>query len=84
MPATLEIRNLVYAVDSQSIVDDVSLSIDAGATVAIVGLSGTGKSTFLRLLDRLAEPTDGTVLIDGTDYRELQPQELRQRVGLVP
>ncbi|MFQ3293573.1 MAG: putative ABC transport system ATP-binding protein [Halobacteriales archaeon] len=84
MPATLEIRGLVYVVDSNRIVDDLSLSIDAGDTVAIVGPSGAGKSTLLRLLDRLAEPTEGTVLLDGTDYRELPPQELRRRVGLVP
>lgn len=84
MPANLEIRDLIYVVDSNRIVDGLSLSIDAGDTVAIVGPSGAGKSTFLRLLDRLAEPTDGSVLLDGTDYRELPPQELRRRVGLVP
>lgn len=84
MPATLETRDLTYAVDSRRIVDEVSLSIDAGTTVAVVGPSGAGKSTFLRLLDRLEEPSDGTVLLDGTDYRELPPRELRQRIGLVP
>lgn len=84
MPATLETRDLAYTVGSRRIVDGVSLTVAAGATVAIVGPSGAGKSTFLRLLDRLAEPTDGTVLLDGTDYREIPPRELRRRVGLVP
>ena len=49
-----------------------------------MGPSGAGKSSFLRLLDRLDEPTGGTVYLDGTDYRSLDPETLRKRVGLVP
>ncbi|HTN73471.1 MAG TPA: ATP-binding cassette domain-containing protein, partial [Methylomirabilota bacterium] len=47
------------------------------------GPSGAGKSSFLRLLNRLDEPTAGTVLLDGQDYRAIAPQELRRRVGMV-
>ncbi len=51
--------------------------------LAIVGPSGSGKSSFLRLLNRLDEPTDGTVLVAGVDYHQIAPRELRRRVGLV-
>jgi len=49
----------------------------------VVGPSGAGKSSFLRLLNRLDEPTTGTVYLEGTDYRRLAPRELRRRVGMV-
>jgi UDP-glucose/iron transport system ATP-binding protein len=61
----------------------VTLSIRSGST-ALVGPSGSGKSTLLRLLNRLAEPDEGVVRFHGTDVRELDPLELRRRVGLVP
>ena len=61
----------------------MSLSIPSGST-ALLGPSGSGKSTLLRLLNRLADPDEGTVRFHGTDVRELDPLELRRRVGLVP
>jgi putative ABC transport system ATP-binding protein len=51
--------------------------------IAIVGPSGAGKSSFLRLLNRLDEPTSGTVYLEGEDYRQIEPRELRRRVGMV-
>jgi putative ABC transport system ATP-binding protein len=65
------------------LVDDVSLDVEAGSVVAIVGPSGAGKSSFLRLLNRLDEPTRGTVLLAGRDYRTIPPPELRRRVGML-
>jgi putative ABC transport system ATP-binding protein len=59
------------------------MSIPSGST-ALLGPSGSGKSTLLRLLNRLADPDAGTVRFHGTDVRELDPLELRRRVGLVP
>lgn len=61
----------------------VTLSIPEGST-AVLGPSGSGKSTLLRLLNRLADPDEGVVRFHGTDVRELDPLELRRRVGLVP
>jgi len=80
----LRADELRYEVDGDTILDGVSLAVDAGETVAVVGPSGAGKSSLLRLLDRLDEPTGGTVYLDGTDYRSLDPETLRKRVGLVP
>ena len=59
------------------------MSIPSGST-ALLGPSGSGKSTLLRLLNRLADPDAGAVRFHGTDVREMDPLELRQRVGLVP
>jgi putative ABC transport system ATP-binding protein len=65
------------------IVDDVTVDVRAGEVLVVVGPSGAGKSSFLRLLNRLDEPTGGTVRLEGIDYRQIPPRELRRRVGMV-
>jgi putative ABC transport system ATP-binding protein len=85
----LSARNLTREVDGKRLVDDVSLDVEKGSVVAIVGPSGAGKSSFLRLLNRLDEPTSGTVfltsaaLADKQDYRDIPPTDLRRRVGML-
>jgi putative ABC transport system ATP-binding protein len=81
--ALLRTERLTRAVAGRTIVDGISIDVPAGDVLAVVGPSGSGKSSFLRLLDRLDEPTGGTVLLGGRDYRELAPRELRRRVGMV-
>lgn len=66
-----------------SVLQDVSLDVAAGELVAVVGPSGGGKSTLLRLFNRLLEADSGVVLCDGRDVRTLQPPELRSRIVLV-
>jgi len=80
---TIETRDLSRSVSGKLLVDRVSVRILPGEVLAVVGPSGAGKSSFLRLLNRLDEPTDGTVLLNGTDYRDVPPRELRRRVGMV-
>ncbi|WP_440769603.1 ABC transporter ATP-binding protein [Natronorubrum sp. DTA28] len=80
----LETRTLGRTVDGDRILEDVSVSVPESEVLVVVGPSGAGKSSFLRLLNRLDEPTDGTVSLDGEDYREIPPRELRRRVGLIP
>jgi ABC-type multidrug transport system fused ATPase/permease subunit len=63
---------------------DVSLEIAAGTRVAFVGETGSGKSTFAKLLTRLMDPGEGTVLLDGEDLRMISPASLRRSVVLVP
>jgi ATP-binding cassette subfamily B protein len=60
---------------------DVSLTIAAGETVAVVGRNGAGKSTLIKLVCRLYDPTEGRILLDGTDLRDLDPEDLRGMVA---
>ncbi len=64
-------------------VDDLSLTIPAGEIVMFVGPSGCGKTTSLKMINRLIEPTSGTIRIDGQDVRDQSPDQLRRHVGYV-
>ena len=65
------------------LLDGVDVGIPRGRTTALVGPSGAGKSTLLRCLNRLEEPAAGRVLFEGRDIRDLDPRQLRRRVGMV-
>ncbi|MFH5797678.1 ATP-binding cassette domain-containing protein [Haladaptatus sp. CMAA 1911] len=84
MGTKLETERLTRVVAGDRIVDGVSISVSEGDVLAVLGPSGSGKSSLLRLLNRLDEPTEGTVFLDGTDYRDLPPREVRRRIGIVP
>jgi len=79
----LETKHLSRSLVGRVLVSDISVQVQPGEVLAVVGSSGAGKSSFLRLLNRLDEPTGGTVCLNGRDYRELAPRELRRRVGMV-
>jgi ABC-type methionine transport system ATPase subunit len=66
-----------------SILRNVSVAVERGSALVLVGLSGSGKSTLLRCLNRLVEPTGGSVRFDGRDVRSLDPRDLRRRAALV-
>jgi ATP-binding cassette subfamily B protein len=68
----------------EQVIDDVSVAIRAGETIALVGPSGAGKSTLFDLLLRFYDPDTGRILLDGVDTRQLSLQELRQCFALVP
>ncbi len=61
----------------------VSLKVNKGELLTIMGPSGAGKSTLLRLINRLTEADSGTILLDSTDIKSIDPRELRRRVGMV-
>ncbi len=79
----LRTEHLTRVVDDRPLVEDVSIAVELGEVVAMVGPSGGGKSSLLRLLNRLDEPTGGTVFLEGRDYREIAPRELRRRIGML-
>ncbi|WP_118839814.1 ABC transporter ATP-binding protein [Salinibacter ruber] len=80
----LATEHLTRVVDGETLVADVSIEVRAEEVFVVFGPSGSGKSSLLRLLNRLDEPTGGTVYLDGTDYRTIDPRTLRRRVGWVP
>jgi len=81
--ALLRAHQLGRVVNGKILVQDVNFTLRSGEVLAVVGPSGSGKSSLLRLLNRLDEPTSGTVFLDGADYRQLVPRDLRRRVGMV-
>ena len=76
--------NFQYEGVDQPTLRDVSLRIPAGSRVAIVGKTGSGKSTLVKLIARLYDPTSGSVRVDGLDTREVELRELRSELGYVP
>ena len=79
----LRAEGLGRVVGGKTILSKISFDVMPGELLGIVGASGSGKSSLLRLLNRLDEPTSGTVYLNGQDYRQLPPRELRRRVGMV-
>ena len=79
----IEVSGLRVERAGRSVLRDVAFAAPRGSVTALVGGSGAGKSTLLRCLNRLAEPDAGTITLDGTDIRALDPPLLRRRVALV-
>ena len=79
----LEFRGLTFAYNGAPVLHDVSLKVDAGQTLAIVGPTGSGKTTLINLLPRLYEPPRGTVFIDGVDVCDIPLPVLRGAIGFV-
>jgi putative ABC transport system ATP-binding protein len=79
----LRTERLSRHVSGKPIVDDVNVQVSPGEMVAVFGPSGAGKTSLLRLINRLDEPTSGTVYLEGRDYRTLSPRDLRRQVGMV-
>lgn len=80
----IEFRNVTVEFGGRKALDDVSLRIEAGSTVAIVGHTGSGKSTLVHLIPRMLDPAAGSVLFDGHDVRTFDPGDLRRQIGFVP
>jgi ATP-binding cassette, subfamily B, multidrug efflux pump len=80
----IEFRGASLIYPSGRALDRVDLFIPAATTMAVVGHTGSGKSTLVSLVPRLMDPTEGAVYLDGTDLRDLDPAEFRRNIGFVP
>jgi ATP-binding cassette subfamily B multidrug efflux pump len=80
----IEFRNLSFSYGGAPVLEDISLRIPAGSSLAIVGPTGSGKSTLVNLISRLYEAPEGTLLIDGRPVREYPLAVLRRNIGMVP
>ncbi|TDK39673.1 ABC transporter ATP-binding protein [Rhizobium deserti] len=77
----IEIEGITKRYDDTTVVDGVSMVIEPRTVTVVVGTSGSGKTTLMRMINRLVEPTFGTIRIDGEDNRSMPAHELRRRIG---
>ena len=82
-PVSLAARDIHLSFGTNAVLRGASLDVPAGTTAAIIGPSGSGKSTLLRSLNRLYEPDSGDILLDGRSVLNDDPDQLRQRIGMV-
>lgn len=77
----IEYRDICKSYGEKSVLEHLNLTIPSGEFVTMIGSSGSGKTTALKMVNRLIEPTSGTVLVDGHDVRETDPIRLRRNIG---
>jgi len=82
----IEFKNISFSYPEQPVkaLDNISFKIKAGERIAFIGRIGSGKSTIEKLMLGMYEPQDGSILIDGTDIRQIDPSDLRRQIGYVP
>ena len=81
--AAISLKNISFKYDNEYVLKDFSLEIPKGKTVALVGQSGSGKSTIANLIARFYDVNEGSITFDGTDIRDLKIQSLRDLIGIV-
>jgi len=79
----IEVKNLSKYYQEKAAVDHISFRIHAGETMILLGTSGCGKTTTMKMINRLVEPSSGQVMLDGKDIRTLRPETLRRNIGYV-
>ena len=86
LTGVVELRGVEYRYPGAAapVLGDITFTARPGEITAIIGSTGAGKTTLLELIPRLSDPTAGTILIDGVDVREREPEELWARIGMVP
>jgi subfamily B ATP-binding cassette protein MsbA len=82
---SIEIENLTFAYEQErKILDAISIDVEAGQTIALVGPSGAGKTTLLNLIPRFYDPQEGRILVDGVDIKSVTHKSLRNHISIVP
>jgi osmoprotectant transport system ATP-binding protein len=83
MAALVEFRHFWYRIGDREILRDISLTIEEGETLVLLGRSGSGKTTLLKTVNRLVEPSEGEVRFEGRPVLKWDPMQLRRRIGYV-
>lgn len=83
LKGSVEFRDVVFGYGTSTIIKNVSFSIEPGEKLAIVGATGSGKSTLIRLLSRFYDIDDNSIFLDGIDVNQINTHDLRQRIGVV-
>ena len=81
---SISFRDVSFSYDTQEILHGINIDVEAGGKIAIVGPTGSGKSTIADLIPRFYEPSSGKILIDGTNISEFGLKDLRRQIGIVP
>lgn len=80
---TIEFKKIRFSYGNETILRDIDLTVNRGQQIALVGSSGSGKSTFVNLLPRFFDPQEGQILIDGVDLKQFSLKDLRKNIALV-
>jgi osmoprotectant transport system ATP-binding protein len=83
MAPIVEFRRAGYAINGRALLENVSFQVESGEIIVLLGRSGSGKTTTLKLINRLLEPTSGEVLVEGKKTMDWDPIRLRRRIGYV-
>src|SRR5499425_2965828 len=83
MASIVEFRSAGYAINGRMLVEEVCFKVESGEAIVLLGRSGSGKTTTLKLINRLLEPTSGEVLVEGKKTMDWDPIRLRRRIGYV-
>ena len=81
MEGRIEFKHVSYRLDGKTIIDDVSFTVEPGQTVAVMGPTGSGKTTLINLLERFYDVSDGEILVDGANVKDWKLQQLRGGIG---
>lgn len=81
MEGKIEFKHVSYRLDGKTIIDDVSFTVEPGQTVAVMGPTGSGKTTLINLLERFYDVSDGEILVDGVNVKDWKLQQLRGGIG---
>lgn len=80
----LSVANLHFQYNSRPVLEDVTLHVDRGEILVVLGVNGAGKSTLLKCINRILKPSRGVVLVEGRDLRHMRAKDLARRFGYVP
>jgi ABC-type sugar transport system ATPase subunit len=81
----LEIQNLTKIYEGEKVIDNINLKLEKGTTLGLIGPTGCGKTTLLRIIDLLEKPSSGQIFLDGVDISnsKIEPKKIRRRIGMV-